>query len=140
MSDQTVSPERKYALSKGRGAGDWLLPSNDGTRIYRLMKYTEGSKNSLPPPSQRGRKATMAVERNRYRLEDPPGGGREQLHPRPDGEWVPYAVARVLSEDLARADKALDLAFSKLQFVGDYDGMEAVGRLRRGASEGQERE
>lgn len=28
--------ERKYALAKGLGAGDWLLPGNDGKTLWRL--------------------------------------------------------------------------------------------------------
>ena len=30
--------ERKYALIKGLGAGDWLLPGNNGKTLWRLSK------------------------------------------------------------------------------------------------------
>lgn len=34
--------ERKYAMSKGAGPGDWLQMSNDGKTLWRIRKYTDG--------------------------------------------------------------------------------------------------
>jgi hypothetical protein len=31
-------PQRKYTMMKGQGAGDWLLPGNDGKTLWRLSK------------------------------------------------------------------------------------------------------
>jgi hypothetical protein len=34
--------DRKYAMSKGTGPGDWLLLSNDGKTLWRIRKYEDG--------------------------------------------------------------------------------------------------
>lgn len=36
-----MTVERKYAMTK-IGTGDYLLPSNDGTKIWRLRRYLDG--------------------------------------------------------------------------------------------------
>lgn len=33
-------PDRKYVLTKV-ASGDYLLPSNDGTRMWRIVRYTD---------------------------------------------------------------------------------------------------
>jgi hypothetical protein len=38
--------ERKYVMIK-LGAGDWLLPHNDGRRIFRLARYVDDVDISL---------------------------------------------------------------------------------------------
>ena len=41
-----MSVERRFALRKLR-AGDWLLPSNDGKTLYRLIAVTEGPSSGI---------------------------------------------------------------------------------------------
>lgn len=48
MDSDAATVERKYVLTK-IAAGDWLLPSNDAQRIYRLRKYTDGPSFGLDP-------------------------------------------------------------------------------------------
>jgi hypothetical protein len=44
--------ERRYALRKV-AAGDYLLPSNDGTTLWRLQRYTDGPSAGLDWPRDR---------------------------------------------------------------------------------------
>ena len=37
----SATVERRYALTR-LSAGDYLLPSNDGTTLYRLQRYMDG--------------------------------------------------------------------------------------------------
>jgi hypothetical protein len=48
----TEAPQRKYALTKVT-SGDYLLPSNDGKTIWRIMRYTDGPSNGLDIPRDR---------------------------------------------------------------------------------------
>ena len=47
-----VKIERKYVLTK-IAAGDYLLPSNDGKTIWRIMRYEDGPSYSLDWPKDR---------------------------------------------------------------------------------------
>jgi hypothetical protein len=42
----TAQTERKYALTKV-AAGDYLLPSNDGRTIWRVVRYEDGPSHGL---------------------------------------------------------------------------------------------
>lgn len=44
--------ERKYALTK-IAAGDYLLPSNDASILWRIVTYTDGPSNGLEIPRDR---------------------------------------------------------------------------------------
>ncbi len=41
-----MSVERRYALRR-IGAGDYLLPSNDGRTLWRVQRYTDGPSAGL---------------------------------------------------------------------------------------------
>lgn len=41
-----VGPVRKYQRIR-LGAGDWLLPSNDGQTMYRLLRYDEDGSGEM---------------------------------------------------------------------------------------------
>lgn len=43
------TPQRKYAMTKGLGPGDWLLPSNDASTLFRLSRYEDGPSYGLDP-------------------------------------------------------------------------------------------
>lgn len=45
-------PERKYALTK-IAAGDYLLPSNDGKKLWRIAVYEDGPSHGLDTPRDR---------------------------------------------------------------------------------------
>lgn len=48
------TPERKFVLTKAtKGGGDWLLPSNDARRLYRLMRYMDGPSQGLDWPKDK---------------------------------------------------------------------------------------
>lgn len=38
--------ERKYAMTK-LAPGDWLLPDNDGKRLWRIARYEDGPSHGL---------------------------------------------------------------------------------------------
>jgi len=38
---------RKYRMTKGAGAGDWILPGNDGKTLWRLMTYEDGPSHGV---------------------------------------------------------------------------------------------
>jgi hypothetical protein len=42
----TTTPERKYALTKV-ATGDYLLPSNDGRKVWRIARYEDGPSHGL---------------------------------------------------------------------------------------------
>jgi hypothetical protein len=44
--------ERKYALTKV-ATGDYLLPSNDATTVWRIASYVDGPSNGLEIPRDR---------------------------------------------------------------------------------------
>lgn len=48
----TGQAERKYALTK-LAAGDYLLPSNDGTTLWRVRIYEDGPSHGMEIPADR---------------------------------------------------------------------------------------
>lgn len=46
MTVTKPSPERKFALTR-IGAGDYLLPGNDGATLWRLRTYEDGPSHGL---------------------------------------------------------------------------------------------
>jgi len=47
-----MAAERRYALTK-IAPGDYMFPSNDGTILWRISRYTDGPSNGLEIPRDR---------------------------------------------------------------------------------------
>lgn len=73
--------ERRYVLTR-LGAGDYLLPSNDGRTLWRIRRYTEGPSTGLDWPRDR---EVWGIWRWVHRIE---GGGQGQfLDPDDNDSW-----------------------------------------------------
>lgn len=52
VTPEKPKPERKYALTRIT-AGDYLLPSNDRSTLWRIRRYTDGPSLGLEIPKDR---------------------------------------------------------------------------------------